>query len=96
MAHLEGEIKGNSLSEVVFECYEVPGHTASWYFDSETRMILALFEKKQVSPLMMQKKVNMKVIATETYQMDTHLMDKIVILKSMIGMNMIVQNQQLM
>ena len=57
-------------------------------------MILALIEKKLMSPLMMKKKVNMKVIATKTYQMNTRLIEKIVTLTNMIGINMIMQNHQ--
>ena len=63
-------------------------------------MILALIEKKLVSlrmhTRMIRKKVNMNVIATETYQMKTRLIGTITILTNMIGINMIVQNQQLM
>ena len=57
-------------------------------------MILALIEKMLVNPLMMKKKVNMKVIATKTYQMNTRLIEKIVTLTNMIGINMIMQNHQ--
>ena len=69
-------------------------HTKSRYLNSETLMILALIEKKLMSPLMMKKKVNMKVIATKTYQMNTRLIEKIVTLTNMIGINMIMQNHQ--
>ena len=59
-------------------------------------MILALIEKKLVSALMMQKKVNIQVVATKTYRMNTRRMEKISILMNMIGISMIVQNQQYM
>ena len=51
---------------------------------------------KLLSPPMMPKMVIMKDIVTETYQKDTHLIDKMVMLTNMIAMNMTMENHHRM
>ena len=63
--------------------------------------ILATIVKKMfLSSPRMQKKVNMKVIVNESYQRNTRLMDKIVMLvqwlnQNTIDTNMIMENRQM-
>ena len=55
-------------------------------------MTSVLARMKLPSLLMMQRMVIMRVIGTQSYQKDTHLMDKMVTLMNMTGMNMIMEN----
>ena len=64
-------------------------HTAAIMFSVVTG-------RRLMSLLIIQRMVNMKVIATETHQRDTHLMDKMVMLTNMIGMTIIMENQHVM
>ena len=63
--------------------------------------LLATIAKKiLLSPPTMQKMVNMKVIVNESYQRNTRLMDKIVMLvqwlnQNTIDTNMIMENRQM-
>ena len=45
-----------------------------------------------LSPLRMPKMVIMRIIVTQSYQMDTHLMDKTVMLMNTIAMTMNMEN----
>ena len=47
---------------------------------------------KLLSPPRMQKMVTMRIIVIETYQKDIHLIDKMLMLTNMTGMNMIMEN----
>ena len=55
-------------------------------------LVLVLVGKKLMSLLMIQKMVSMKIIAIESYQNKIHLINKMVVLTNMIGINMIMEN----